>query len=795
MKPSIKLYIVSFILLLVAPILSAQNGQVKGKITDAGNNETIPFANIIVVGTQIGSTSDLDGNFIITGLQPGFINLQVSFVGYKTVISPDILINNNSVPYIEIALEAAEETLEAVVVTADPFRKKLEAPLSMQTIGAKEIENNPGSNRDISRVIQSFPGVGSTPAYRNDIIIRGGGPGENRFFLDEVEIPVLNHFSTQGASGGPVGIINADFIQTVDFYSGSFPADKYNALSGILDFKQKEGSKDKTNIQAALGASEASLTLDGPMGEKTSYIFSVRRSYLQFLFSALGLPFLPTFNDYQLKVKTNLDQKNQLTIISIGSLDNLTLNTGIKNPDATQEFIISQIPVNNQWSYTIGAVHKHFFENGYQTVVLSRNMLNNSFYKYPDNDKNLDKIYDYNSTEAENKSRYELTWRRNGYKFNIGVNMEYATYENSTSQKKYVEDTLVNFQYKTDLDLFKYGGSLQVSKRFLDSRFLVSAGIRMDGNTYNSKMSNPLNQLSPRLSMSYSLTDKTQLNAGVGRYFQQPAYTTLGYRDFQGNLVNESSAKYIGANHYIIGFEHRFSDPVILSVEGFYKSYFQYPIDSVTGESLANQGADYSSVVGTSPVVSTGKGEAIGFEIVNRINYKTFTLLASYTFVRSQFTKLTGEYIPSSWDSKHLLTLTGSKSFKGNWRAGFKWRFVGGLPYTPYDLETSAKILAWDARGGPYLDYTQLNSERSNAFHQLDIRVDKNFFFDRWALMLYVDIQNAYNFKFTDQDFILREKNPDGSYVTTNNDTEYVLTTAPNQSGSIVPTLGIMIKF
>jgi hypothetical protein len=198
--------------------------------------------------------------------------------------------------------------------------------------------------------------------------------------------------------------------------------------------------------------------------------------------------------------------------------------------------------------------------------------------------------------------------------------------------------------------------------------------------------------------------------------------------------------------------------------------------------------------VGTSPIISTGKGEALGFELVNRLNYKKFTLLASYTFVRSQFTDQEGTFRPSSWDSKHLLTVTGSRTFKGNWQVGIKWRFVGGLPYTPYDLETSAKIIAWDARGGPYFDNSQLNSKRSNAFHQLDLRIDKNFFFARWSLMLYVDLQNAYNFKFEDQDFILRDKNPDGSYMTTNNDTEYVLTTAPNLTGSIVPTIGIMIK-
>lgn len=790
-----KKYIITIIASLFSTVSFAQNAEIKGKITDASNNEPVSFANIVVVGTQTGSTSDIDGNFIITGLQPGFIKLQVSFIGYKTKISPDILLSNTNVPFIEIDLEASEEVLSEIVITVDPFEKKQEAPLSMQSIRAKEIESNPGSNRDISRVIQSFPGVGSTPAFRNDLIIRGGGPGENRFFLDGVEIPVLNHFSTQGASGGPVGIINADFIQSVDFYSGSFPANKYNALSGILDFKQKEGSKDKTNFQATLGASETALTIDGPIGKKTSYIFSVRRSYLQFLFSALGLPFLPTFNDYQLKLKSTIDSKNQLTIISLGSLDHLTLNTAIKNPDAEQEYILSQIPVNNQWSYTFGISYKHFFEKGYHTIVLSRNMLNNSFYKYPDNNENLEKSFDYYSTEEENKFRYELTLRDKDIKYNFGANFDYAKYYNSTFQGVILNDSLINITYKSILNLLKYGLSAQASKRIFQSHLLVSLGLRMDANNYSDKMINLLNQLSPRLSLSYSLTDKILLNGGIGRYFQQPAYTTLGFRNNEGRLVNSTSAEYIGVNHYNLGIEYRFIQPVIASAEGFYKDYFQYPIDLITGASLANQGAEYSSVAGASPVTFAGKGHAIGFELLNRMNYKNFTLIASYTFVRSLFTDINETLIPSSWDSKHLLTITGSKDFKSNWRLGFKWRFVGGLPYTPYDLGSSANIQAWNASGQAYLDYTKLNSMRFKPFHQLDLRVDKNYFFNRWALMLYLDIQNVYNFKNSGRDFIIREKNPDGSYETTNNGTEYVLRSVPNESGTILPSIGIMIKF
>lgn len=773
----------------------AQTAEIRGKIADATNNDPVSFANIIVYGTNTGTTSDLDGNFIITGLEPGFVRLQVSFVGYKTSLSDDIMLSNNNKPYIEINLEPTDQQIEEVVVKVDPFRKRQEAPIAMQRIGAKEIESNPGSNRDVSRVIQSFPGVGSTPAFRNDLIIRGGSPSENRFFLDDVEIPILNHFSTQGASGGPIGIINADFIQSIEYYSGTFPATKYNALSGMLDFKQKEGSKDKTNFQVSVGAAEAAFTVDGPIGQKTDYIFSVRRSYLQFLFSALGLPFLPTFTDYQFKLKTNFDAKNQLTIISIGSYDKLRLNTDIENPDPSQEYNLSQIPVNNQWSYTFGGVYKHFFDKGYHTVVLSRNMLNNVFYKYPDNDESQDKTFDYESVEAENKFRYELTFRNKGFKYNFGANMEYADYFNATTQQIYLDDSLRIFEYESTIDLFKYGLSGNVSKRFLESRLLVSLGLRFDGSSYNNDMSNLFKQFSPRLSLSYSLTDKTILNAGIGRYFQLPAYTTLGFRDSEGELLNKNSAQYIGVNQYNLGIEQRFSPSVLLSVEGFYKDYFQYPIDLITGASLANQGANYSSVVGAAPVTFIGVGEAYGFEVLNRLNFSKFTMLASYTYVRSLFTDIDNTLIPSSWDSRHILTITGSKEFKKNWRLGFKYRLVGGLPYTPYDLETSANVNAWNAKGSPYLDFSQLNAERLKTFNQLDLRVDKNFFFEKWALMLYLDIQNILNFKYQGQDYYIREKNEDGTYKTVNNGTEYVLEPIANESGTILPTIGVIVKF
>ncbi len=789
-------FIGSLFLTLAFNTLYGQGARIDGKVIDATNNEPLPFANVLVKGTSIGATTDFDGKFSITGLEPGFITLEATYVGYRNQSSAEILLSNVKPSFVEIAMQSAGVALAEVEVRANPFMRTEESPLSMQRLGLSEIETNPGSNRDISRVIQSLPGVGATPSFRNDIIIRGGGPSETSFYLDGIEIPTINHFATQGSSGGAVGILNADFISSVDFYSGAFPASRGDALSGVFEFVQTEGNKERNRFRASVGASELSLTADGPVGEKSSYILSVRRSYLQFLFDVIGLPFLPTFNDYQLKWKTRFDKNNELTIVSIGALDQFKLNLGIENPTEDQEYILTFLPVNEQWSYAIGAVYKHFKPNSFQTLVVSRNMLNNTSYKYPNNDESRPRSLDYVSREIENKIRFENNIRFGDYKFVYTLGSEFAKYENTTLQQLYVGNDLIQIDYNSALDLFKFAGSAQLSRTLLNERLTVSAGVRTDFNTYSASMLNPLDQLSPRISTSYVLTEKWALTGSIGRYYQLPAYTTLGFRNNAGDLVNkENELKYIGANHYNGGLQFIPREDVFFSVEVFRKDYNNYPFSVRDSISLANAGADFG-VLGAEEVTSTSTGRAYGFEVLNRTKLRNgFNMILTYTFVKSEFSNRDGELIPSSWDFRNILVLTATKSFKRNWIAGLKWRFDGGLPYTPYDLETSALVPAWDALGGPYFDFNRLNQERYSPYHQLDLRVDKKYFFDKWSLMLYMDIQNVYNFQAKFQDNVLREKDAQGNFVLLENGSRYSLRQIPNTSGTVLPTIGIMVEF
>ncbi|MCY1721917.1 TonB-dependent receptor [Prolixibacteraceae bacterium Z1-6] len=786
------------LLFLTLPFfMLAQKASLSGKVVDATNNHPLPFVNVVVSGTSIGTVSDEKGHFKFDNLQPGFIRIEASFVGYSKYSSAEFEVSRANTAFIEIKLEKSQSEIEEVTVTASPFRKTAESPLSLRTISIGEIEKAPGANRDISKVIQSFPGVQSTPAYRNDIIIRGGGPSESRFYLDGVEVPFINHFATQGASGGPVGILNADFIREVNFYSGAFPANRGNALSGVMEFNQIDGNEEKLKFQGTLGASEIAATLDGPIGEKTNFVFSVRRSYLQFLFSVLELPFLPNFTDMQFKTRTRFNEKNELTLIGLGANDIFDLNKDIENPDDEQKYILSELPVNEQWNYTLGAVYKHFRENSYQTFVLSRSHLNNSAYKYFENDDSSEdnKILDYTSEEIENKLRFENTSRIDGFKLNFGGGVDFVTYKNSTEQRRYYNDELVNISYKTSLDFVKYSLFAQISKTVLNERLALSLGVRTDANNYSGSMNNLLEQISPRFSASYSLTNKWSLNFNTGRYYQLPAYTMLGYKEEDVLVNKENYLKYIEVDHLIGGIEFRPQAAIQLTAEAFWKRYSDYPFSVNDQISLANKGADYG-VVGDEEVLSVSEGRAYGAEFQTRINSRDgFNLNLSYTLVRSEFKDAAGTNIPSSWDSKHLLTATATKDVKRNWRVGGRWRFVGGLPYTPWDLEKSSLVEAWNLKGGPFLDYSQLNTLRFNPFHQLDIRIDKSYYWEKLTAKFYIDIQNLYNFQAQQTDIVVRAEDANGNFITTDNGTRYQLNSIESASGTVLPTVGIILQF
>lgn len=776
----------------------AQKGEIRGRVYDQINNEPLPFASVIIEGSQIGTTTDIDGNYSLN-VEPGLYNIQASFVGYVSKTKFEIQVSLSKPTFLNFELDENTSKLDEIDISVqDKFERKAESPVSVNKLGINEIQRTPGANQDISRVIQALPGVSSTPNFRNDIIIRGGGPNENKFYLDGIEIPAINHFATQGSSGGPVGLINVNFIREVDLYSSAFPVEKANGLSSVLDLKLKDGRSDKTGGTFQIGSSEAGLTLEGPLSEKTSYIASVRRSYLQFLFAALDFAFLPTYTDYQAKVKYNIDKKNQITFLGLGAVDQFKLNLDANETEA-QRFQLQVLPVNNQWNYSVGTKYTHFGEKSYTNIVLSRFMLNNDAFKYLNNNEDSLQLLDYASQEIENKLRIENFYRDGDWRISSGFGLEQSKYNTRTKDLR-VPDQAPALDYSSDLLVYKYSLFGSASKSFLDRRINLSIGLRMDGNDFNSKMANALNQFAPKLAFTYNFNSEFSFNSNISRYYQLPPYTTLGFKDASGNLVNENM-DYIKADHFVAGLTYYLDINAKLSLEAFYKNYSNYPFLLRDSLSLANLGGDFG-VIGNQAANSSSDGRAYGLEFLYQQKlYKGWFGTVAYTLVKSEFEDKNGDLKPSAWDNQHIITATLGKKFGKNWEIGAQYQFLGGAPYTPTDLNSS-RVDIYDLNQRTLVDYNRLNSLRFDNFNRLNIRFDKKWYFAKWSLNLYLDIQNALAQSVDGEPtYVIATDENTGAPLTETRtvngqtDTYYQLKALESDNSSPLPGIGIIINF
>lgn len=768
--------------------------QVKGTVIDKSSRQPLEFINVMIVGLNKGGVTNAEGKFSIGQVPPGIYRLQASAIGYKTVTTPEYILSTRDL-HIQIEMEENQTELEGVTVTASPFRRDIESPVSLRIIGLQEIEKSPGANRDISRIVQSYPGVAFSPiGYRNDLIVRGGSPSENRFYLDGVEIPNINHFSTQGASGGPVGILNADLIREVNFYTGAFPTDKGNALSSVLDFKLRDGDMERNSLKATLGASEVSLASNGHLGKKTSYLVSVRQSYLQFLFDMLGLPFLPTFTDAQFKLKTRFDARNELTVLGLGGIDKMKLNT--KADDEDNEYILSYLPKIQQETFTLGAVYRHYAGAHVQSVVASHSYLNNRNTKYQQNDESdPDRLMlRLRSTEQNTQLRLENSSSFRNWKVTVGTCLDYSQYSNTTFQKVYT-DRAQTFDYHTYLGIMRWGLFGTVNYTSIDERFTASLGLRADANNYSAAMKDLSDQLSPRLSLSYQLTEHWSLSGNAGLYYQLPPYTALGFKNNNGLYANKYALRYMQVSQGSVGLNWRKGDTFEVSVEGFYKDYDKIPLSVADGIPLTCKGNDYG-VIGNELLTSTAQGRSYGAELLLKwLIAKKLNLASSFTLFKSEYrTDKESEYIASAWDNRFIFNLRGTYNLPRHWSVGMKVSCIGGAPYTPYDADKSSLVTAWNAQGKPYYDYTRYNEERLPAFTQVDIRIDKTFYLKRCMLGFYIDLQNIAGSKLKQADVLMSTgviKNPDAPIA----EQRYVMKSLKQESGTLLPTLGITFEY
>ena len=776
--------------------LMAQGFTVRGRVVDKLSRQPVAYANVSLYGNPgQGASTDSLGQFRIEHVAPGIHQLSVSCIGYKNLLSPEYIVSAK-LPPVELELEEdASQLAEVTVQAAAPFRRIKDSPVSLQIIGLSEIEKSPGGNRDISRIVRSYPGVSFSPiGYRNDLIVRGGSPSENRFYMDGIEIPNINHFATQGASGGPVSILNADLIREVQFYTGAFPADKGGALSSVMDIRLRDGNPDDQTFKATLGASEVSLSGAGHFGERTTYLFSVRQSYLQLLFKMLGLSFLPNYIDGQFKIKTRLTATDELIFLGLTGIDNMKLNTDEEGEDA--EYMLSYLPRIKQQTFTLGAAYKHYAGRHVQTVSLGYNYLANQNLKYTNNDDSSPDNLTLDLSSHEQKATLRAENRTHGERWTLteGVETWYARYDDRTFQRIFASGAQQAWQQQTDLGIVGWGAFASARYRTPDERWTATLGLRLDGCDYSRSMMRFWQNLSPNLSVSWRVRPAVAINAAVGLYHQLPAYTGLGYKDATGELANKS-LKYMRVANANLGTEWNVTERVVLALEGFYKYYTRVPLSVADGIPLSCKGNDYGTV-GNELLLPTASGLAYGVEASMRWQIPgKFTSVASVTCFRSEYRNDDhSPYIASAWDNRFIANLSGTYDFPRNWSVGAKLSAIGGSPYTPYDEDKSSLVEAWDVQGRPYYDYSRYNTCRLDAFAQLDVRVDKNYYFRGWRLGVYLDLQNVTKSVLRQQDVLMSTgvvENPEAPA----SEQRYVMKRLKQESGTLLPTIGLTVEF
>ncbi len=798
------LYVLALILLSIQ-VFSQTSGNINGVVKNKNTQELLTGVTIVAEGLDtVTAVSDSKGFFSIT-TRVGNYALKATSVNYDALYLYNITVSSGNATVIELELQESSKLLEGVTVKTGKsvMATNMITPLSTQKLTSEEIKVNPGGNFDLSKVIQVLPGVGGgTTPSRNDIIVRGGGPAENVYYLDGIEIPVLNHFQTQGASGGATGIINVSFVDDIQLTSSAFDSKYDNALASTFVIKQRNGNPEKTGGNLRLSGSEFAATLEGPAGPKTTYLASARRSYLKYLFTLLDLPIRPDYWDFQYKVNHKIDKKTELNFIGIGAIDRFKLEAPA-DADANTIYTLRANPLINQWNYTVGATFKRLVNNGFYTLALSRNMFSNGLRRYEDNaTESGTLLFDLKSREAENKLRLDVNKFKNGWKYSYGLGGQYVKYNADLFNTLPAADNTTQpatISTRTDIDFFKLGAYGHASKRFFEDRLLLSAGVRSDLNSFTTTGMNPLKTLSPRLSLAYYLSDTWNLSASVGSYYKIPVYTSLGFRNASGALVNKD-LEYIQSIHYTAGVQFVPRNDFRFTVEGFYKDYHNYPVSATTGISIANIGTDFSAI-GNDVYRSSGRGRVYGVEayaqqkLVNHLFY-----VVSATLYRSEFSGSDNRFIRSTWDLGYIVASTLGYKFKRNWDIGLKYRIAGGQPYTPFDMTASQAAYLTSGRGT--LDYSQLNSERLPFFQQLDLRIDKRYYFKKTSLDLFIDFQNVLLYKTPGLPDYTFQRNADNTgFATTDgqpiapNGSNAIPVILNDRSANIVPAIGFIFEF
>ncbi|MBK8550329.1 MAG: TonB-dependent receptor, partial [Ignavibacteria bacterium] len=702
-------------------------GIIKGKVIDEETQSPVSSAGVELMNTGLKTATDIKGEFIFDDLKFDSYEIKISSIGYESVIKSDLTIYASKPLEILIKLTPKGILTDEIDVEANSFDQSSNVNVSSINLDYEEIRRAPGATEDISRMLQTAPGVAMGNDQRNDIIIRGGSPAENLILIDGIEIPNINHFGTDGSSSGAIGFINSKFIWETDMLTGGFPSLYGDKLSGVVNIKFREGSRKSFYKDINLSIAGFGGVFEAPITNNGSFLFSVRRSYLELIQNAIRLTSVPNYWDFNLKVAYDLSPTDKLIVIGLLGLDKIDFSgeSAQNNPYGNSN--------SDQKTLGTGINYKKLFKKGYLQNVVSYSRTDGNIRQIDGQTAKLNFQNNANNNELIFQSDFNYQLSRSLI-LNTGIGEKtafinsYLFLKGDTSPAGYVYDTINS---NSNINTYKIFGHANLTSKFFEDRLILNAGVRADYFEYIRLKS----YFSPRAGLSYNVTPLTSFNLAWGIYYQSPEYVWLTSSPLN-SLLNS-----IRSDHYIAGIDHFFASDIKATVEVFYKYYKDYPVwVDVPTYILIDGGADFGpNIVGVA--ASAGKGYTKGIDISIQKKLSQYGLygMINYSYINSGFTALAGNEKPGAFDPGNSFTLIAGYQFKNGWLLGAKLKYSGGRPYTPISITESEQV------NRAVFATDDFNSARYPYYMRVDLRVDKKFDFKNASLVAYLEIQNLFD--------------------------------------------------
>jgi hypothetical protein len=710
-----------------APVPQSGTTVLMGTVTDRTSRAPLAGCRVTVLEANLAAETNATGSYRIEKLAPGTWQVLFEKDGYV----PLVLRVRAAAEKTEVRSDAALESLSReITVVADAFTRTETAASSRRELTGQQVRNIPGTFEDITRALQVLPGVATTGDFKNDLIVRGGSPAENMFMIDMIQVPSLSHFGSQNSSGGAMGLLQAALVRDLEFYSGGFPAYYGDKLSSVTRVRLREGDRKRIHGLAGFSLLGGSLLAEGPLfSDRGSWIVSGRKDYFSVIPRewTLDLTVVPDFEDAIAKAGYDISRRIQVSLLGLWARDNLHIEETDDPPDRRMKIDIGDA------LDVAGATGKALLgKGGVAYFTLSRT---NSRYSYHLVSGGLER-YTIRSEEAETVGRVDVEYYLLP-KLQILSGVAYS-YLEARHRMYYRGGYLVvdrmGFRYtrtNTDSSLRSSKAALYVQGSYpLTDRLTVTAGLRYDYLEYIHQ-----GTTSPRAGLVYAFSPRTSVHASFGIYYQSPETFWLASHPTNASLPP------LKAEHVVLGGEHAFGQNLVVRAEVFGKTYHHYPVDpSNPYLTLANLGGSIVPTFFGSKLLGVGKGYTRGFEVsVEKPLLRRLAWFVVYSYAVVKYQALDGVMRNGDFDFRHSLNAVASYRLSSTWDLAFKWRFVGGQPYTPFDMQMST------LRDDSYFDLTKINTLRYPPYHRLDIRVEKRFLFKRWRLDAYLDVQNVYD--------------------------------------------------